>query len=253
MEYVDTHCHLPMLTHAPLETILQRANASNVTKLLTVATELANWESSRALAEKYDFIYFSLGLHPHYAKEWKNSKQSLDIYCTQPLPLKCVAIGEIGLDYHYQLSSKQDQLFALEEQLQFATKMGLPVILHCRNAFSDLYALFKRFSLRGVMHCFTGTYQDAKDALDLGLKISFSGIITFKNALDLRQVAAKVPITETLVETDCPYLAPVPFRGQTNEPSYLPFTGKLLAALHGVTEEKLCQQTTENAVKLFGL
>jgi TatD DNase family protein len=167
-----------------------------------------------------------------------------------------VGIGETGLDFHYDFSERSSQIHAFEEQLQFAKQYDLPVVIHCREAFADLFASIKKIGLssRGsVMHCFTGTAPDAKAALDLGLKISFSGILTFKNADALRDAAKSIPLSEVVLETDCPYLAPLPHRGKPNEPSYLPHTALFLANTLGVPLDRVAEETTRNARSLFNL
>lgn len=253
MEYIDSHAHLPLLTHDSIDAILNRAKRAGVTRLVTVSTEQANWESNKQTAESLAYVYYSLGIHPHQAENWKKCAPFLEAYFTGGIPKKCVAIGETGLDFHYQFSNKDEQLEALRSQLALAKKVGLPVILHCRDAFADLFDSVKRVGTLGVMHCFTGSYEDARVALDLGLKISFSGILTFKNAQSLRQAARQIPLSAILVETDCPFLAPVPYRGKPNEPSYLPMTVRVLADVFGVEEARVAHQTTQNAIELFRL
>jgi len=246
-----------MLEHAPLADILGRARTAGIGKMLTVSTERANWEKNRDLALAHDGIYYSIGLHPHEAKHWPQVEADFHTFFPggEVLP-KCVAIGEIGLDFHYGFSSRDEQIAALEAQIAFAKKCGLPVILHCRDAFPELFASIGKIGLAprgGVMHCFTGNEPQAKDAIALGLKISFSGILTFKTATALRDAAKTLPLSELLLETDCPYLTPMPHRGKPNEPSYLPLTAKVLADTLGLDEATVARETTANAARLFAL
>lgn len=257
IEYIDTHAHLPMLEHDTREQILQRARQAGVGRMVTVSTDETNWQSSQQAALADPKVYYSVGMHPHDASRWNDHKAELDAYFPGGKPAeKLVAIGELGLDFHYSKSPHDVQIACLEEQLALARRYELPVIIHCRDAFQELFDTIKRVGMSkrgGVMHCFTGKTPDAKAALDLGLYISFSGIVTFKTAGDLREAAKVVPQDRMVIETDCPFLAPIPMRGKPNEPSYLPHTAQVLAATTGRTLEAVAKQTAENAVVLFGL
>lgn len=256
MNFIDTHAHLPMLEHAPTVDILARAKAAGITQMVTVATELSNWESSRKHAEENENVFYTLGLHPHQADQWAECEAKLKELFANGIPPKCVGIGELGLDYHYNYAPKEAQLAALAAQLLFAKNYGLPVIIHCRDAFADLFEVIGRTGLApsgGVMHCFTGGAPDAKVAVELGLKISFSGILTFRNADALRAAAKTIPLSQIVLETDCPYLTPMPHRGKPNEPSYLPLTAVVLAETLGKPLEEIAQATTANARSLFRL
>ncbi len=256
MKFVDTHAHLPLLEHAPIPEILERAAAAGVETLVTVATELSNWESSRKHAEENAGVFYTVGLHPHQADQWAECEKKLTRLFAGGVPKKCVGIGETGLDFHYNYAGREDQIQALEAQLLLAKQHSLPIVLHCREAFEELFTSIKKIGLSaagGVMHCFTGTTPDAKAAIDLGLKISFSGILTFKNADPLREAAKALPLSEIVLETDCPFLAPIPFRGKPNEPSFLPQTAVVLAGAQGKTLETIAEATTLNAKRLFQL
>ena len=256
-QYIDSHAHLPMLTHSPLEEILERAREAGISKMITVSTDESNWESNRAIALSHPHLYYTLGLHPHDGTRWTECAANLLAYFPGgKVPEKCVAIGEMGLDYHYDFSPREFQITAFESQLELAKRVDLPVVVHCRNAFADLFASIKKVgtsSRGGVMHCFTGTLEEAKQSLDLGFKISFSGILTFKTAAQLRETAKSLPLTALMLETDCPYLAPIPNRGKPNEPSFLPLTALQLASTRGASIEEIAHQTTQNAVEFFGL
>jgi TatD DNase family protein len=252
-ELIDTHSHLALLKHSPLSEILDRAKTEGVVKMISVATEENDWESNRAVALAHPNVYYSLGLHPHEASHWEKCEKNLMNYFDAT---KCVALGEMGLDFFYNHSPKEIQIVAFEAQLLLSQQMNLPVIIHCRDAFEELFASIKKVGLSsrgGVMHCFTGNADQAKRSVELGLMISFSGILTFKNAEPIREAAKVVPRSRLLVETDCPFLAPIPNRGKPNEPSFLPYTAKALAATLGETPEEIFRTTTENAVHFFKL
>jgi len=246
-----------MLTHDSLSEILERAAKANIVKMVTVSTEESNWKPCSEIAAVHPHVYFALGVHPHEAHRWVEWKTLLAAWfpANKP-PAKCVAIGETGLDFHYSLSPKEAQIQAFEDQVRLAKLTNLPLIIHSRNAFPELYASLKSVGLgrRGaVLHCFTGTYEEAKQGLELGLKISFSGILSFKNATELRQTAARLPVSELLIETDCPYLAPNPFRGKPNEPSFLPETAKVLAEQLRIPLALLSEKLFEQSVRFFEL
>lgn len=256
ISFVDTHSHLSMLTHDSIENILSRASEAHLEKLITVSTEESNWSANQELAEKYDSIYYTLGMHPHETSRFVQcASELLSLFPDQKAPSKCVAIGEIGLDFYYSHAPKDLQISAFEMQLELAKKVQLPVVIHCREAFADLFPVLERVNspYAGVMHCFTGTTEEAQKSLDLGFYISFSGIVTFKNAEPLRETAKTIPLNRLLIETDCPFLAPLPHRGKPNEPSYLPLTASCLATVRGSSLEEIARSTFQNAVELFQL
>lgn len=253
--WVDTHCHLPMLSHGTREEILARAKTAGLTHLVTIGTEPKDWEPSRLAAAEQGNVYYTLGLHPHAALEWSNVKADLLRYFDKGVPEKCVGIGETGLDYYYDNSPREEQKQCFREQLELARKVNLPLIIHCRDAYDDLYAILAEDGMPkagGIMHCFTGTADVARGALKHGLMISFSGILTFKKAEPIREAAKIVPDDKLLLETDCPFLAPVPQRGKPNEPSFLPHTATVLAQVRGQDEATVAKNTSANAKRLFG-
>ncbi|MFM8268548.1 MAG: TatD family hydrolase [Pseudomonadota bacterium] len=253
--FFDTHAHLAMLEHSSLSEVLDRAQKSQIEKMVTVSVDEKSWESNRLLAESRENVWYSLGLHPHEAKDWLECKSRFEsAFELSKKNKKCVALGEMGLDFYYNHSDRDPQLQCFEEQLIFAKKWNLPVIIHCRDAFQDTYDLLRKVGLGprgGVMHCFTGNKEQAKEAVDLGLMISFSGILTFKTAHDLKEAAKSLNLSQVVIETDCPFLAPVPFRGKPNEPSLLPETAKVLANLKGISLDEIKERTSENASRLF--
>lgn len=257
MGFIDTHAHLAMLKHAKLEEVLERARESNIQKMVTVSVDETSWESNRILAEGHPHVWYSLGLHPHEAKDWAACRDRfIKAYELSKKNGRCVALGEMGLDFFYNHSERDLQIQCFEEQLELAKQWNLPVIIHCRDAFEDTYQILRKVGLGpkgGVMHCFTGNQIQAKEAVDLGLMISFSGILTFKTAHELKEAAKSLNAAHIVIETDCPFLAPVPFRGKPNEPSLLPETAKVLAQIKGLTVEEIQRTTSENASRLFSI
>ncbi len=255
--FIDTHAHLAMLEHSSLAEVLERAETSQIEKMVTVSVDEKSWESNRLLAEKHPHIWYSLGLHPHEAKHWEKSQPAfLEAFGQAKKNGRCVALGEMGLDFYYNHSDKEIQIRCFEEQLVFAKQWDLPVIIHCRDAFRETYDLIQKVGLGprgGVMHCFTGNTQQAFEAIDLGLFISFSGILTFKTAREIQEASRAIDLSKVVLETDCPFLAPVPFRGKPNEPSLLPETTEVLAGLRGVDLSVIRETTSQNASRLFSI
>lgn len=257
ISFIDSHSHLGSLEHSSIEEVLERAKISGIVKMISVSTDEGSWETNQNISKQHDHVYYTLGIHPHDAIRWAECAYKLEpMYHQSFNPKKCVAIGEIGLDFHYNYSPKDVQIDVFESQLEMAKTLNLPVVIHCRDAFDELYASIKKIGLSpwgGVMHCFTGDTIRAKEAIDLGLRISFSGILTFKTAEVLREAARAIPKESILLETDCPYLAPIPNRGKPNEPSYLPLTAKVLAEVRSETIEEVSRYTVENTTLLFQL
>lgn len=257
ISFIDSHSHLGSLEHDPIEDILERARLAGIEKMISVSTDEGSWLTNETFAKTYDHVYYTLGIHPHDAIRWVECAYKLEsLYHQSFNPKKCVAIGEIGLDFHYNYSPPDVQVDVFESQLQMAKTLNLPVVIHCRDAFDALYNSIKKVGLSpwgGVMHCFTGDTKRAHEALDLGLKISFSGILTFKTAEALREAAKSLPTDAILLETDCPYLAPIPNRGKPNEPSYLPLTAKVLGEIRNEPIEEVSRYTVENTSLLFQL
>lgn len=257
LNFIDTHAHLGMLEHAPMDEILARAQAQGITKMITVATHEESWSVNESFAAKSPNIYFTLGLHPHDAEKVPNCESKLRaFYEASKHKNKCVAIGETGLDFFYDFAAKEAQVAQFETQVKLAHEWNLPLVIHCREAFNELFKSLKKIGVpprAGVMHCFTGTTEEALESIGLGFSISFSGIITFKNAEALRATAKLVPEDRLLIETDCPFLAPVPHRGKKNEPSFLPHTASVIAAARGTSVDHVAKITTGNAIRVFDL
>ena len=257
-ELVDSHCHLDFPEFAPeLDEVVARARGAGVGRMLTICTRLSKFDQVLAVAEKFDHMFCSVGVHPHEAAHEANV--ALPRILELAKHPKVVGIGEAGLDYYYDKSphDKQRDVFALH--IEAARQSGLPLIVHSRDADEDTVRLLQDGAkkggpghpLRGVIHCFTSTQYLADAALEMGFFISLSGIVTFKNAEDLRKVAKTVPLDRLLVETDSPYLAPMPMRGKRNEPSFVKHTATYVANMLGIGFEELAQRTTENFDRLF--
>jgi TatD DNase family protein len=251
---IDTHTHLDDSRYdSDRDLMVARARDAGVERMITIGCDLATSRAAVALAEQYPFVYASVGVHPHEAKHiadgWYEELRSL------AGRRKVVAYGEIGLDYHYTHSPAAEQRDRFREQLQLARDLRLPVVIHTREAQEDTVQILKEEwspDLGGVFHCFSGDAWLAKDALDLGFHLSFSGILTFQNAGMLRDIAKTVPLDRLLIETDCPYLTPVPHRGKRNEPAYVRHVAQTLAGIfNGADIDSVAEHTTANARRLF--
>lgn len=246
---IDSHCHLEMFEEK-ISDVIRRAYDTGVSFIITIASDTESLEKVVKIAEDYPMVYASVGIHPHDAKDL-NDKVMKKIFELSRHP-KVVAIGEIGLDYHYDHSPRDIQRKAFEKQLELAKGIDLPVIIHSRESFEDTINILKKSGVRkGVMHCFSGNVNEAKRAIELGFFISISGVVTFKNSKKIKEVAKFVPDDYLMIETDAPYLAPEPMRGKKNEPSFLLYTAKALAEIREVTVEDIDRITSVNVKRLF--
>ena len=250
----DSHAHLTdEKLISDLDNIILRASENNVRKILTVADSLASCDKVIELANVYPDIYPTAGIHPHYSE---NTTES-DIEKLKQIVLKnqsVKAVGEIGLDFYYGKETKDYQYPLLEKQLAFAQETGLPVILHCRDAEQELVNILNNFTnISGVIHCFSSTKKWCERFVDLGFFVSFSGIVTFKNAKDVKEAAQWIPLDRMLVETDCPYLAPQGYRGRINEPSFIVNTVETIAGIRNLSFEELAEKTYLNTITLFNI
>lgn len=252
---VDSHCHLDFPDFSEdLDGVVTRANAAGIGLMLTIGTKLHAFPGVRAVAERFGNIYCSVGVHPHEAEnDWGYAAETLVAETQHP---KVVAIGETGLDYYYDHSPRDLQQKSFRAHCDAARRTGLPIIVHTRDADDDTINLLEselaQGPFTGVIHCFTGTRRLAEACLAMGFYISISGIITFKSAADLKQtVADAVPLDKLLVETDSPYLAPIPHRGKRNEPAFTRKTAECVAGLKGISVEALAEATTDNFFRLF--
>ena len=251
---VDSHCHLNYKGLIEDQSaVLDRARESGVTAMLNISTRESEWRDIVATAERESDVWSSIGIHPHEA----DAHPDIDLakLVDEARHERVVAIGETGLDYYYDHSDRDRQGQSFRTHIHAARETGLPIIVHTRDAEDDTAAIMaeemEQGAYTGVIHCFTASEEFAHKALDLGLYISISGIVTFKNAKDLQETAAKLPIDRLLVETDAPFLAPVPHRGKTGEPAFVADTAKFLAELRGEDYAALCEATAENFYRLF--
>src|SRR5918997_4644579 len=251
---VDSHCHLdfPEL-QSRLPDVLAAAEAAGVCRMVTISTHVARFETYRALAQAHENVFCTIGTHPH------NASQEPDVPAERLVELsthpRCVAIGEAGLDYHYDKSPHDVQQRVFRTHIEAARETGLPLVIHARNADEDMIRILSEEMGRGrfdaVLHCFSSGEKLAQVGVELGLYVSFSGILTFRNSEEIRRIAAAVPRDRLLVETDAPYLAPVPHRGKTNEPAYVAYTARTLAEIVGMTDQAVADLTTANFYRLF--
>lgn len=251
---VDSHCHLDFPDFAnELDAVVERARAADVHRMVTISTRIRRLDGLLAIANRFDDVFCSVGTHPHHAHE------ELDISAADLVALtkddNVVAIGEAGLDYFYDNSPREAQAQGFRTHIAAARETGLPLVIHSRDADNDMARILEDEMGKGtfpaVLHCFTGGRALAMKAIELGLHISFTGIVTFRKSDDLRAIAADLPADRILVETDAPYLAPGKMRGKRNEPSFVVETAKVLAGIRNVSLEQMAEQTTENFFRLF--
>jgi TatD DNase family protein len=251
---VDSHCHLDFPDFASeLDAVVMRARAAGLMRMVSISTRVRRFAGLLGIAERFPEVYCSVGTHPHYAHEELDiTADDLVAHTRHP---KVVAIGEAGLDYHYDRSPRDAQERGFRTHIAAARATGLPLVIHTREADADTARILEEETGEGafpaVLHCFTGGPDLARRAVALGHYVSFTGILTFKNSTALRAIAAELPADRILVETDAPYLAPNPFRGKRNEPAYVVETAKILADTRGVSFEEIARQTSENFFRLF--
>jgi len=249
--FIDTHCHLDILESTPEETIIE-AKQAGVQRMVTIAVDEPSLDFVSNTVKEFPAVYGSVGFHPHDAsKLTKSLLQKIRQLAEEQH--KLIAIGETGLDYHYMNSPAEIQQQAFRKQLQLAVELNLPVILHSREAETDTLNILQEFPVPslGVAHSFTSSIEMAKILVDMGWYLGINGIVTFKNAADLREVVRWLPLEHLLLETDSPFLAPIPFRGKPNKPAHIPAIATFIAELREISLEELSQQTTANAERLF--
>ena len=258
--FVDSHAHIdgPEFD-ADREEVIERAHAAGISAILNVGTgdpHSGAFERAIELGKSHESIYTAIGTHPHDARFYNDEAEERTKSLIEGGE-RVVAWGEIGLDFHYDNSPREVQVAVFKRQLHAARDLNLPVIIHTREAETETIEILKSdydgADRRGVFHCFSGSEDLARRALEVGFMISFSGIVTFKKADELRNIARLVPLDRLLIETDCPYLTPVPYRGKRNEPAYVVEVGRCLAGLHGLEIEQLAHVTTENFMRFFSL
>lgn len=248
----DSHAHYDSdAFEADRKELLSALPSQGVCGIINCGSDMASSISSLELADEFDFVYAACGIHPHEAESCQQGYLSvLKKLCMEE---KCVAVGEIGLDYHYDFSPRDKQKQVFEQQILLAKELDLPVIVHDREAHEDTLELLKRYKPKGVVHCFSGSVEMAKEIVKLGMYIGLGGAVTFKNARKPLEVAVYVPSDRLLIETDCPYMTPVPHRGKRCDSSYIPFTAEVIASVRNATAEDILDLTRKNANILFGL
>ncbi|RLB13974.1 MAG: hydrolase TatD [Deltaproteobacteria bacterium] len=253
--WTDSHAHLDMEDFTnDRDTVIQRAGEKHVIHIITVGVDLKSSKAAVNLAEQYPSVYAAIGLHPHEAKGF--DEDTLEKIAALSTNHKVVAWGEIGLDYYHNYCPPKDQKKAFEAQLDVAKNLHLPVIIHDRDAHEDVLTILKKFGKSeriGVIHCYSGDLDLARDLMDLGFFLSIPGTVTYKNAGPIKTVAFKMPLERMLLETDAPFLSPLPYRGKRNEPAHVAITGKEVARLRNMDPEQLATITTKNARFLFGI
>ena len=251
---IDTHCHLADKQFArDLPQVIARAREQGIDRMITIADSVAESRACLAIAQKYSELFCTVGVHPHHAKDWKPADVDALRAMASSSP-KVRAIGEIGLDYHYDFSPREAQRPVFRAQLALAQELNLPAVVHCREAIADVRADLEGMDLtKIVLHCCTEAWRDIEDLVARGLRLSFTGIATYPQAEEIRHVIQQCPTSQIMVETDAPYLAPVPYRGKRNEPAFVLEVAKLLAKLKNLPPEDVDRITSYNAVEFFGL
>jgi TatD DNase family protein len=251
---IDSHCHLDFPDFAEeLDAVVERARVAGVERLVTISTRVQRGARLVEIAERFPNVYFTIGTHPHQAAEEPElDAAAMRSFAAHP---KCVGIGEAGLDYHYDYAPRELAAAVFRAQIAMARELELPLVIHARDADDDVAAILREEmaagSFQAVLHCFTSSRALAETGLELGLYVSFSGVLTFKNSGELRAIARDVPLDRVLVETDAPFLAPVPHRGRRNEPAFVVETARVLAEAKGVDGSTIAAATRANTLRLF--
>ena len=250
MRIIDSHAHYDDSSFdADREEVLRELFSGEICKIVNIGCSVKSSYSSVKLAEEYAGIYAAVGLHPDAADEIDRIGEIRRL-CNNK---KVVAVGEIGLDYHYEEHGRDIQKKAFEEQLKLAAELDMPVVIHSRDAWEDTMELLRKYRPKGVMHCFSGSAETAREIVGMGMYVGFTGVVTFKNAKKALKALEAVPLDRLLVETDCPYMAPEPNRGKRNYSGYLPYTVAAMAAVKGVSPDEMAEITAENAERLFNI
>ncbi len=250
---IDTHAHINFEEYiTDFDNFLNKISINGVEKVIIPGVEPSSFSQIISMCEKYDMLYAAIGVHPSEFNTY-NEKTEKEIYKLINHP-KVKAIGEIGLDYHYGADSKDEQKQVLRKQLEIAQESGMPVVIHDREAHEDVYNILEEYKLNDVIfHCFSGTPEFAVKCIEKGYYIAIGGVVTFKNAKDLKEAVKIIPLNKILLETDSPYLAPVPFRGKINSPEYLKYIAQEIADLKGIDIEEVKKQTSANSKKVFNI
>ena len=246
--YIDTHCHLSREDYDDIDKVIEENKNANIDKIVVSGCSRESIEEVMDLKDRYDMVYVTIGYHPEYADTVTES--DLDYLKSLLGEKKVVGIGEIGLDYHYTKENKDKQIWLFEEQLKIAEEFNLPVVIHSRDATMDTINILKKYKVKGIIHCFSGSLETAKIYISMGFLLGIGGVVTFKNS-KLKDVVKEVPSESIVLETDSPYLAPVPFRGKINSSKYLEFIANFIAEIKNISVEELAEITSRNASSLF--
>ena len=246
--YIDTHCHLSREDYDDIDKVIEENKNANIDKIVVSGCSRESIEEVMDLKDRYDMVYVTIGYHPEYADTVTES--DLDYLKSLLGEKKVVGIGEIGLDYHYTKDNKDKQIWLFEEQLKIAEEFNLPVVIHSRDATMDTINTLKKYKVKGIIHCFSGSLETANIYISMGFLLGIGGVVTFKNS-KLKDVVKEVPSESIVLETDSPYLAPVPFRGKINSSKYLEYIANFIAEIKNISLEELAEITSRNASSLF--
>lgn len=251
MRFIDTHVHLNDKKFTDIEQVIERAIANKVTHMINIGSDLESSKKAIEQSKLHQMLYSAIGFHPHGAKNV--NIEDYDKLINWLEEEKVLAVGEIGLDYHYDFSPKDIQKEVFIKQMEIAQMYNYPVVIHNRESHKDVFDILSTFSnkVKGILHCYSGSYEMAVKLIDMGYYISVAGPVTFKNAKRLPEVVKKISLDRLLIETDCPYLAPVPYRGKRNEPSYVLEVAKKIAEIKGISLAEVARETTKNAQRIF--
>lgn len=251
--FIDVHAHLNDKKFENVGDIIENAKQAKVDKIITSGYDMFSSMECLNIAKKYDGVFATVGVHPENVDgAEENYLEKLKELCKNK---KVVAIGEIGLDYHFRSDNKDVQKKILIEQIALANELNLPIVVHCRDAIGDMLELLKKHrpNRKSLLHCYSGSIESAKEFMKLGFSFSFGGVVTFKNASNAVNVVINLPIEKIMLETDCPYLAPEPYRGKMNEPKFIPFIAQKIADIKNLSVEEIAEKTTKNAEKMFNI
>ncbi len=246
--FIDTHCHLSREDYADIDKIIEYNKKADVDKIVVSGCSRESIDEVMNFKDKYDMVYVTIGYHPEYADNVR--EKDLDYLKDLLSEKKVVGIGEIGLDYHYTKDNKDKQIWLFEEQLKIAESLNLPVVIHSRDATMDTINTLKKYNVRGIIHCFSGSLETANIYIKMRFMLGIGGVVTFKNS-KLKEVVEKIPLESIVLETDSPYLAPVPYRGKINSSKYLDIICRFISNLKNISYEELAEITSKNASRLF--
>ena len=246
--FIDTHCHLSKEDYDDIDKVIMEDKEADVDKIVVSGCSREAIDEVMSFKDKYYMVYVTIGYHPEYADSVR--EEDLDYLKSLLAKKKIIGIGEIGLDYHYTKDNKDKQIWLFEEQLKIAEKFNLPVVIHSRDATQDTINTLKKYKVKGIIHCFSGSLETAKIYISMGFLLGIGGVVTFKNS-KLKDVVKEIPINSIVLETDSPYLTPVPYRGKVNSSKYLGYIAKFIAEVKNISVEELAEITSKNASSLF--